>query len=122
MELQKRTFSEDCPEPSSYEVFDNSYVLTEGVIKRNGKVVGYGRIKILAEAIITLDNDQSLISRAKELKMFFNQAIKDAKEAGVEQIHAFVQDEKFAVILEKHFGFEPVKGIPLVLDLRSEEK
>jgi len=118
MKLQKLSESNE-PDTGAYTIFDSTYILVEGKIVKDGKEVGYGRLKVLAEAIVVLEATESFTTRVKTLKFAVEECIKEARENGLQQVHLFPTDARFANILKNHFGFEDVVGIPLVLELRD---
>lgn len=83
----------------------------------DGSIVGYGLLKLFPEAIMILDTAKSLRQRMEALNEFLEHAIAIAREAGVEQIHAFVDDERFSHLLIERYGFNTVSAKPLVLNL-----
>lgn len=87
------------------------------VTSPDGSIVGYGMLKMFPEAIMILDTSKSVRQRMEALNEFILHAIEVAKGNSVEQIHAFVEDEKFAHLLIERYGFNTVRSKPLVLNL-----
>lgn len=101
----------------SFGLFNTNGNLASGVYENGGEVIAYGMIKQLAEAILVMDLDLSARKRVKALLNLIQFAINKSKEADLQQLHAFVKDERFANILRKDFGFVDVRDVPLVLNL-----
>ena len=85
-----------------------------GVITENDKVIAFGMLRLIPEAIMVLDLSQS--TRIKTVAV--NQLLLNS-EFGVAnnqlgELHAFVQDPRFANLLIKRFGFTDVIGQALV--------
>ena len=116
MILQKLSDLKDLNRPDYLEL-DSSYVITGGIIKKDDKVIASGRVKLLAEAILSFKEELTIIMKGRALELFMNAAVKECEENGVQQLHAFIEDKNFAKALISHFGFEHVEGIPLVLNL-----
>lgn len=91
--------------------------LTSAVIVKNGKVIGFGVVKVFAEAIAILDLRESKVDRLQSMEMLMLEAVRGCVENGVKQLHVFTEDEKLAKLLEKHYEFKPVKGIALVKEI-----
>jgi hypothetical protein len=64
-----------------------------------------------------LDTAKSLRQRMEALNEFLTHAIQVARENSTGQLHAFVDDKKFAHLLIERYGFETIKSTPLVLNL-----
>lgn len=94
----------------------NNYIVDRVVIVRD-RVVAYGIVKKMAEAIILLDQDASRFSRAKAMKELMEVAETGSKLVGCQQLHLFVKDVNLASSLERHFGFEQSQDIVLVKEL-----
>lgn len=77
------------------------------VIRYGDEILGCGILRPINEVILILDKSKSRKSRINVLKYLMN-------EISQEQIHAFVQDDNFASILQNHFGFKPTRGQALV--------
>jgi len=83
----------------------------------DSSIVGYGLVKMFPEVIMILDTEKPLRQRVEALNEFMQRAIEMAKNNGIEQLHAFVSDEKFAHLLIERYGFNSVQAKPLVLNL-----
>lgn len=94
----------------------NNYIVDRVVIDRD-RVVAYGIVKKMAEAIILLDQDASRFSRAKAMKELMEVAETGSKLVGCQQLHLFVKNADLAESLERHFGFEQSQDIVLVKEL-----
>jgi hypothetical protein len=95
----------------------NHIVDDKVVTSEKGDIIGYGILKLFPEAIMILDTDLPLRDRIAALHEFLERAMTIARENGSEQIHAFVQDEKFSHLLIERYGFRTVSAKPLVLNL-----
>lgn len=103
----------------TYDLEVHSNVISDRLVfdsKENTRA--FGMLKNMAEAVIVLDKTASKRTQVESLKLLFQQAIKTCKELKIADLHAFTTDERYANILISKFGFERVKGIPLILDLR----
>jgi L-amino acid N-acyltransferase YncA len=103
----------------SIGVYNHNLCLGKSVVENEGKVLGYGTLQILGEAIMELDLSASLEDRVQSMKLLLSSAITAARMYGIEQVHVFVEDEKLASILTKHFGFEEASGKALVLGTQN---
>jgi hypothetical protein len=90
-----------------------SNTITHAVVEDGEKILGFGEVKVFAEAIMVLDKNKNDRTKAITMKALMTKAIEDCKKIGIEQLHVSVKDDKFIEILEKHYEFEKVKGIIL---------
>lgn len=83
----------------------------------DGKIVGIGIMKTIQEITAFIDPDSSRQARGESLISFIKESILISKEKGFDEMVAFSWTEDYATILEKHFGFSKIGGIPLILDI-----
>lgn len=79
--------------------------------------IAYGVVNTTAEAIILVNDEMPLATRAKALRELMHFAEFGTTKAGISQLHCFVKDEKLAKLLEKKFDFIRTKDIVLVKNL-----
>jgi hypothetical protein len=79
--------------------------IVDAVVEDNGKIVGYGQVKLFAEAMLFLDKSASLRSRVNAFRMLILEGFRGTERAGIQEIYAFVTDPDFALIMQKHFKF-----------------
>lgn len=86
------------------------------------KIVGYGAVKLYAEAKLFLDHYLPKRDRAEGLVQAMQTAILYCRDAGVETLYANSNDEDFTKVLEKRYSFKRVPGTLLFLDLNSNHE
>lgn len=92
---------------SDFSVPDRKNMIAEAVVEDvDGNVVAYGQVKLFAEAMIILDKDASRREKVLALELLLAHAFAGANQARLNQMYAFIKDPDFALLLEKHFGFE----------------
>ena len=84
-----------------------------------GKVVGYGVVKIFAEASMVLSDDLSKREKAAGFVELMKVAIHNCKDAGVEALYVVTKKPSFGKILCNKYGFDSVPGALFELDLIS---
>lgn len=85
-----------------------------GVVERDDKVISFGVTRIILESILyTSGSDRD---KVESLKALLELAESDARKMKFDDMYVFAQDEDFANILCKHFGFRRAQGIPLIKD------
>lgn len=94
-----------------------SNAIIDKIVMQDDNPIAYGFCKKQAEVIILTNPDASLISRAKAMRELMQYAEYGASKFGCEQLHAFVNNEKLARCLIKHFGFVKTQDIVLVKNL-----
>lgn len=109
-DIHKRFYSEEF----SLSDLDNlSYSFVS--VDENDKVISAGGIKPIIEMIIVTDKDATVNNRQVALYDMLRMAEVSTRQAGYNQIHAFIQDEKWARYLIRHVGFKPTVGQSLVI-------
>ncbi len=96
---------------------ERTALLSEAVVE-NGKIIGYGHIKVFGEASMWLNFDASVYQRAKAFKLMLEKAIKDAKNLGLDLLLVGVEDEHFEMILRGKYKFRD-RGTVLQLELKD---
>lgn len=86
-----------------------------------GKIVGYGVVKLFSEGVLILDQSRTKRDRAKAVKLSVNRAICEAKKNGIEHLYFLTSNPLFADVLRKHWGFENIKEEVLVLRMHDDE-
>lgn len=82
-------------------------MIIDAVVENEKKIIGYGQVRLFAEAMLFLDRDASPRDRVDALKKLMLEAFRGAQLAGIEQIYAFIQDPDFSLLIQKHFHFRP---------------
>lgn len=101
-----------------------NYMIVNAVFENDDtkKIVGYGVVKIYAEAKLILDHSLPKRDRALALVEAMKTAILYSRDAGVETLYANSNDEDFTKVLENRYGFKRVPGTLLFLDLKYNEE
>ena len=92
-------------------------VIDRLLINQLNQPIAYGVVNTTAEAIILVNDDMPLITRARALRELMHYAEFGTSKAGISQLHCFVKDEKLAKLLENKFDFIRTKDIVLVKNL-----
>lgn len=72
------------------------------------RIIGYGQVKMFAEAMMFLDPTASKRKRAFALKRLMLEAFRGCDESGIQELYAFVDDPKFSGLVQARFGFRSV--------------
>jgi hypothetical protein len=99
----------------SFPVAEPRINLGSIVVEDEEGIIGAGYLRPITEAIMFLDLDRSLRSKAEALTLMIQQGVKDASAFGLSEIHAFVENPRFCKELQKHYGFVEPEGKALVL-------
>lgn len=94
-----------------------NYMIINAVAENNDKIIGYGAVKIFAEAVLILDKEALKRDRASTVCELMRTAISYCRDAGVEILYANSNDENFTKCLEHRFKFHRVPGTLLALEL-----
>lgn len=97
-------------------------VVVNSTLADKTKVIGYGAVKLYAEATLILDKENlRKRERAQALIEAMKLALSSSKAAGLEYLHIVANDDSFSKVLCKHYGFKEVPGKLLVLDLEEDK-
>lgn len=102
---QINEFWERCHK-GKYGIPKRAFVITDAVTTSKDKVVGYGIVRMFAEALLYIDKDISKFQQAKSFKLLMEQALLDCKNAGLDQLNVGVADESFKNLLIEGFDFK----------------
>jgi hypothetical protein len=92
---------------SLYSLPDRKTAIIDAVVEDKDKVIGYGQVKLFAEAMLFLDKDAPIRARIFALKALMLEAFRGTENARLHQLYAFIQDPDFALLIQKHFHFYP---------------
>ena len=87
----------------------------------NGKIIGYGAVKLFSESILILDKSIPRKDKAKALREAMQVAILKSRDAGLEYLYAVSNDKNFTKVLQHNYGFRVVPGELLCLDITYKE-
>lgn len=104
---------------SEYELPNLDKTLTNAIIDKDGKVIGFGLVKLWAEAIMILDKKESVRNKVASFNGLMNHAINASKYYKIDKLHAVILDPTFKAIMEKHFKFQERQGVTLVREIED---
>lgn len=108
--IHEKYYNEEFPF-SDLNNFMASFVVIDD---KTDKVVTAGGIKTIVEGIIVTDKDLPIETKQSALLNTLQIMTNMTKQAGYNQLHVSVQDERWMRHLIKH-GFKPTKGTVLVI-------
>lgn len=79
--------------------------IIDAVVEDRGRIIGYGQVKVFAEAMLFLDKSASLRARVTALRLLMLEAFRGTEQAGIQELYAFINDPDFSLLIQKHFGF-----------------
>lgn len=85
-----------------------------------GVIVGYGAVKIFAEAILLLDKDLRKRDKALAVTEAMKTAIVYCKDAGLENLYLISNSNGFSKVLRKSYAAKEVPGSLLMIELSGE--
>lgn len=83
----------------------------------SGKMLGAAYLRPIIESVMVLDPSTNKFTKIKATKELLDFGYWSTRKAGADQMHAFVQDLRFAEHLKIRHGFKPCKGQALVKEL-----
>jgi len=82
------------------------HVLGAAIIEIDGKIVGFGCLEVILEAVMIMDTDRPMRDRITVLKELFNVAEFKALDEGFDKYYMFPSDSNYTNLMIKHFKFE----------------
>jgi hypothetical protein len=81
-------------------------LITEAKAVIDGRIIGYGQVRPIAEPILVLDLDARLRDRVEALHLLMVEAHRGVRSVGLDRMFAFIRDPIFADLIEKRYGFD----------------
>lgn len=88
----------------------NNRIIDSVVENGEGRVIGYGQLKLFAEAMLFLDPTARKRDRALATQGLMLESFRGADKLGIEEVYAFIEDPKFAQFIVKRFGFKSISN------------
>jgi len=103
-----------------YPFPDLSNLVSFRVVVKDGKVIAFGYVRLLAEAVFA-PSKESKKDIGASLKLIYERMLEDVKEQRFKQVHVFSMPHEYGDILIKHFGFEDIIGRSQVLNIEDSD-
>src|SRR5688572_19219723 len=100
--------------------FITNYLFSFAVCDDDGKIITVAGVRTILEVIAMTDKTVSPRQRRKALYDALEVSSFVAASKGYEEIHSFVQDEKWENQLVRAGGFKPTKGRALVREVTKD--
>lgn len=84
------------------------------VVDDKNKLIGFGVVKLYAEATCVLDTFESKADRLAALELLLTEAFRACEETKIEHLHVYVQDQGMERVLIKRYDFKIATGTALV--------
>ena len=91
--------------------------VTSAIVVDDGHIIGFGVVKLYAEATCVLDTFESKADRLAALELLLTEAFRACEEAKIEHLHVYVQDKGMERVLIKRYDFKVASGTALVKEL-----
>jgi len=76
--------------------------------EESGRIIGYGQVKLFAEAQLFLDPTARKRDRVAALKLLMEEAHRGLHKSGLDDLYIFIKDPDFAVLIARRYGFHRV--------------
>lgn len=103
-----------------YPFPDLSHLQSFWVIVKEDKVIAFGYVRLLAEAVFA-PSKESKKDIGASLKLIHEKMLEDVIKMKFRQVHVFSMPHEYGDILIKHFGFEDVVGRSQVLNIEDSD-
>lgn len=97
-------------------------VIANYTFVKSGRIIGYGVIKMYAEAVLILDDSIRKRDKAESTVHSLNLAVSTCQALGIEQLFVISNSESFTKVLKKKFGFKEASGKTLFLEFEDHGK
>lgn len=87
------------------------------VVEDNGQVIAWGYTKKYVEIVFVPKVSLPKSTKVKSLKLLSEKSTELTRARGIDQVHSYVKDEKFAKLLVERFNYGVCTGTPLVLNI-----
>lgn len=88
--------------------------IVDRIVYEGNEPIAYGTVKRTAEAILLVNPNTPLLTRARAMRELMIIAQAGTYEAGIKQLHCFVKNRQLCESLIKQFGFIETKDFVLV--------
>lgn len=103
------------------EIPDTEGRIVELVVENEKKeIVTYAMMKLWAEVMMIMDSSKPLKQKSDALSLLIQAAVMSARKLNLSEFHLFTNNESYAKLLVKHFGFQDLAGLH-VLRLKLEK-
>jgi len=110
--IHEKHYSQEFSLPNFMRGFYGAFAIDND----KGQIVTAGGVRAIAETILITDKDFSIKERNEALLNALNVSEFLCKKFGHDQMHVFIQDEKYKNLLLKRVGFSSTKGQALVFN------
>lgn len=86
----------------------NSIVDSLAVDAESDRIIGYGQVKLFAEAMLFLDPTARLRDKTRAIQALMLEAFRGCDKADIEEVYAFIRDPDFSSLIQKRYGFESI--------------
>lgn len=111
-ELHKKFYDKEF----NFDELLNNYLSSFVVTSDNGEIITGGGVRVIAESVIITDKEYLIKDRREALQEMLRACMFTANIRGFNQLHAFIQDEKWLKHL-KRVGFKDTVGKSIVLNI-----
>lgn len=87
------------------------------VVEQDGEIVAWGYTKKYVEIVFIPKISLPKSTKVKSLKLLSEKSTELTRARGIDQVHSYVKDEKFAKLLVERFNYGVCTGTPLVLNI-----
>lgn len=86
------------------------------ILEKDGEIIGGSFAKLTSEITVVLNKSLGKKDKVEALKKITEDLAIEFEKHAIDDTHVFIvpeDNEEFALVLERHFGFVRAKGIPL---------
>ena len=76
-------------------------------VDESDRIVGYGQVKMFAEAMLFLDPTTRKRDRARAVKLLMTEALRGVDRLNLDYIYCFIRDPDFSMLIQNRYGFKP---------------
>ena len=89
--------------------------IIDAVIEDDKGIVGYGQVKMFAEAMMFLDLDRPKRDKAQAFKLLMREGFRGVRNAGIEEMYMHIKDVPFQELVVQRYGFKIIEDPGVLL-------
>lgn len=87
-----------------------SCAIKKTVVTEDGDFLGIGAIKLVGDIYLIFPDEVKKFVRTKAISLLFKEALRQSESLNIEEWHAFIDDDKWAEQIKKHYRFKDIES------------
>lgn len=87
-----------------------SCAVKKTVIRESGDFIGIGAIKLVGDIYLIFPDEVKKFTKTVAINLLFKEALRQSESLGIDEWHAFIDDDKWAGEIIRHYGFKDIES------------